>query len=162
MRKTLLALLAAIPVALLAGQAQAEDPPGPPRGGPGMFFQRLDQNKDGKVTEDEVPDTAPEFVKSMLKKADKNQDKTITADELRSAAGQFRPDSPNAHFRGPGPGGRSEAGPPSRGRSGPPSADRGPRPEGRSEAGPPSRGRSGPPSAGRGPRPEGRPEAGPP
>jgi Ca2+-binding EF-hand superfamily protein len=136
MRKTVLALLAAIPVALVASQARADDPQGPgPRGGPGMLFQRLDRNKDGKVTADEVPETAPEFVKDVLRKADKDQDKTITAEELRNAASHARPDSPNAHFRGP----RPEAGPPRHGRPGPPIVGRGPRPDGRPEVGPAGR-----------------------
>jgi collagen type III alpha len=72
-----------------------------------MMFQRLDKNKDGKITADEVPDGAPDFVKEMLKRADKDGDKTVTAEEFRSSLPPFAggaPVRPEARVPGRTPG----------------------------------------------------------
>src|SRR6516225_3701268 len=47
------------------------------RGDPMAFFQRMDQNGDGKVTEDEMP----EFMKGRFAAMDTNGDKAIDKDE---------------------------------------------------------------------------------
>jgi HlyD family secretion protein len=57
------------------------------RGGdPLAFFQRLDQNGDGKVTEDEMP----EFMKARFTAMDANGDKAIDKDEWQKAAAAFQ------------------------------------------------------------------------
>ena len=141
-------------------QVSAADTPehrGGPPGSP-MMFQRIDKNKDGKITADEIPDGAPDFVKEMLKRADKDGDKTVTAEEFR---GSLPP------FHGPAPD-RPEARPPAERRARPRAGKAGvltdrrrgervvPRPVGRDLAWtPPGR----PEAAGPGPRsPESRPD----
>jgi Ca2+-binding EF-hand superfamily protein len=91
MNKTWAVVLAALPFALLATLGSAQEPkakPGP--GNPEVMFQRLDKNQDGKITADEVPETAPDFVKEMLKRSDKNQDKVITKEEYKAGFPHFQ------------------------------------------------------------------------
>lgn len=91
MRRGMLLSLAAALVAAWACAAQAQEeqkerpvrPDGPP------MAARLDANKDGKVTLDEIPEGAPEQVKEMLRKADTDGDGVLTADELRQAMPRF-------------------------------------------------------------------------
>jgi hypothetical protein len=107
-------------------------PGGPGRGGPpepGEMLKRMDKNKDGKLTKDEVPDQ----LWTRLSQADANDDDAITNDELAKMVGaRFGRGGPARgprggearapSSRGPGPG---AGGPPRRGkpdtRTGPPS-----------------------------------------
>jgi len=50
------------------------------------MFQHLDQNHDGVITPNEIPDNAPPPLKALLKAADKKGDKKITKDEFLAAA----------------------------------------------------------------------------
>ena len=109
MRRTMVGLLAAAAAAMFSFQVSAADTPenrGGPPGSP-MMFQRIDKNKDGKITADEIPDGAPDFVKEMLKRADKDGDKTVTAEEFRGSLPPFHgaaPDRPEARSAGRTPG----------------------------------------------------------
>lgn len=103
-------------------------PPGQP-----PFFERLDANKDGKISLDDVPEGAPEHVKQMLSRADRDGDKILTKDELGPVmrrlhagwSGRERSGDPRSVER---------TGPPSRGGDGRgPDARRGPSP-GRGES----------------------------
>lgn len=109
MRRTTMGLLAAVAAATFTFQVSAADTPAHRGGPPGapMMFQRLDRNHDGKITADEVPDGAPEFVKETLKQADKDGDKTITAEEFRGSMQRFHGGPPGAAAGLPGarPGG---------------------------------------------------------
>jgi hypothetical protein len=69
------------------------------------MFKRLDANKDGAVTADEIPAGAPERLKQLLTKADKDGDRKITPDELKAAFKARR----EAGQRGPRPDGRPSA-----------------------------------------------------
>ncbi len=129
MRRTTVGLLAAIAATMFTFQLSAADGPAPKEGPPRapMMFPRLDKNHDGKITADEVPDGAPDFVKEMLKRADKDGDKTVTAEEFRGSLQAFRggPPGPAAGFPGRRPDG--PAGPQGRGPSRP-ATSRGQRP----------------------------------
>ena len=157
MRSTTVGLLAAVAAATFTFQVSAADTPehrGGPPGGP-MMFQRMDKNRDGKITADEIPDGAPDFVKEMLKRADKDGDKTITAEEFRESLQGFRggPPGPATGRPGPRPGG--PVGPLGAGPAGPKPA-RGPRhaAEPQAKAAPPA----GPGPAAPGALPESRPD----
>lgn len=65
------------------------DRPGP-RGGEGEFFNQIDRNGDGGISEEE----APARMKENFKRLDRNGDGKITREELREGFGQRRP--PNA------------------------------------------------------------------
>lgn len=71
------------------GGSPGETPEGGGRGGgrgdPVAFFQRLDKNGDGKVTEDEMP----EFMKERFAAIDTNSDKSIDQEEWAKAAAAF-------------------------------------------------------------------------
>jgi len=144
--------------AVLAAESDRPEPPGP-----GMMFQRLDRDGDGRVKLDEIPDAAPDFVKELLKRADKDQDGVVTLDEFRAAVPQMGPRAggpPMGRGFGPPPGS------PFAGRGRPdaarPDADR--RPSGRPDSGRPdeARTRSTRPDADRSDadrRPSGRPDS---
>jgi len=61
-----------------------------PRVNPAVLFKRLDANADGKVTEDEIPDAAPDRLKALLKRADVNGDRQVSPDELAEAVKKMR------------------------------------------------------------------------
>jgi hypothetical protein len=89
----------------LATQGSAQEPkdrPGP--GNPDVMFQRLDKNQDGKITADEVPEAAPEFLKEFLKRSDKDQDKAVTKDEIKATFPPFQPGARPGAAGGPRPG----------------------------------------------------------
>jgi len=62
-------------LSLLAGLAQAED----------SLFDRLDTNKDGQVTADEIPQEKQSLFERMLRTSDKNKDGKLTAAEMTAA-----------------------------------------------------------------------------
>jgi Ca2+-binding EF-hand superfamily protein len=92
MRKLLPLLLMFMAAIALPQILQAEDSPKPERPNPESMFKRLDANKDGVITTDEIPAGMPERLKQMLIKADKNGDKQLTLDELKQAFKDRRPE----------------------------------------------------------------------
>ncbi len=66
------------------------------------LFERLDKNKDGKVTLDEVPEDRRPFIERLMRRADKDGDKAMTLEEFTKALEQRRPDDGK-------PGGKSAA-----------------------------------------------------
>ena len=91
--------------ALIGAAAPALAQPGPPPGprgerGPGMMFDRIDANKDGRVTWEE----AWAYVQARFAAADTDKDGRLTQAEMAAA----RPMGGH-HGR---PGGRAEGGPP--------------------------------------------------
>lgn len=114
----------------------AEERPAPREGQPrpdaaraAEIFNQIDANKDGKVTENEVPEDKREIFRRMLERLDDDGDKALTKEQFLRAITIFAQ------------GGRPEPGRPEPGR---PEA----RPEGRPEGARPDA-----------PRPEGRPDA---
>ncbi len=78
----------------LVSVAQSADPQRPEPAGPQgaeRMFQRLDTNQDGRIVLDEIPDSAPDFVKQMLKQADANEDGVVTREEFQAAMRQRGP-----------------------------------------------------------------------
>jgi Ca2+-binding EF-hand superfamily protein len=69
--------------AFAGGGADGDRPEAP--GEPGRFFERLDANKDGKVTVDEAPEQFRERIEALLKRADKDGDGAVTREEFRAA-----------------------------------------------------------------------------
>jgi hypothetical protein len=72
-----------------SAEPQRPDPAGPL--GPQRMFQRLDANQDGRIVLDEIPDSAPDFVKQMLKQADEDEDGVVTREEFQAAVRQRSP-----------------------------------------------------------------------
>ena len=100
MRGLLVMLSAAVALLAVPQLVAAAEPPGPGPFNPEVMFQRLDANRDGVITADEVPAGAPDRIKQFLIRADKSGDKKVTKEEFAAAAkerGQF----------GRGPGGRT-------------------------------------------------------
>jgi HlyD family secretion protein len=71
-------------------------------GDPAAFFQRMDQNGDGKITEEEMP----EWMKARFAAMDANGDKAIDKEEWQKAAAAFQAGG----GRGGAGGGRPDAG----------------------------------------------------
>lgn len=89
-----IALCGACAACLLISPVSAQRPGGEGqrggRPGPEAMFERFDANKDGKLTEDELPERAAQ----MIMKADANGDKAVTLDEIKAAQakrGEGRP-----------------------------------------------------------------------
>ncbi len=106
MRKGLLflagILVLLLPLCLAAEDGRRGDGPRPdmrpPRPNPENMFQRLDANKDGVITPDELPEGMPEGLKQLLIRADENKDRTLTKEEFIKAfkvhrAGPQRPEA---------------------------------------------------------------------
>lgn len=78
------------------------------RGNPGQMFERLDANKDGKVSKSEIPEQAPQQVKEMLNRVFEKAGKdALSREELVQAMGQAARDrggNPPAGGRGQGQG----------------------------------------------------------
>jgi hypothetical protein len=111
-------------VATLPHILKAEDAPKPPHPNPETMFGRLDANKDGVITADELPAGMPERMKQFLIKADKNGDQKLSLDELKEAFKERQEANRPAERPEGHPGPRPEGQP-------------GHRPEGRPEMGPP-------------------------
>jgi hypothetical protein len=119
----------------------AQDRPKPQRPNPESMFKRLDTNKDGVITAEEIPTGMPERMKQFLIRADKNGNKQLALEELK-AAFKARKQPNRMEGRPQGPAGRI--------------------PEGRPGMGPPP-GFGGFGGPGMGPmNPQGRPGMGPP
>ncbi|QDV51059.1 EF-hand domain-containing protein [Gimesia fumaroli] len=56
------------------------------------FFERLDTNKDGKLTLDEAPVRGKLFVRQLLDKSGKGADDELTMEEFKGEFTSFRPD----------------------------------------------------------------------
>ncbi|MGE5191877.1 MAG: hypothetical protein ACM3U2_05200, partial [Deltaproteobacteria bacterium] len=85
---------------------EGRGPGGRGGGDPLAFFQRLDQNGDGKVTEEEMP----EFMKARFAAMDANGDKSIDKDEWQKAAATFQARGGGRRGGSPPGGGRPDAG----------------------------------------------------
>jgi len=92
-------VVAALPSWLAAAEGKRPDgpPPGMQRQGPNpeTMLKRLDANRDGVITRDELPADMPERIKFLLKRADANQDGKVTLAELKKAI-QPRPEGRRA------------------------------------------------------------------
>ena len=81
---------------------------GPGQGNPGQFFERLDANKDGKISKSEIPAEAPEQVRAMFNRAfEKAGKEELSREDLMQAVGQAaqqRGGNPGEGGRGPGQG----------------------------------------------------------
>ena len=89
------------------GEVRRAGPPERPEG-PVAMFRRMDQNGDGKVTLDEVPEPRRENFGQLLERADSNGDKALTLEEFGKVAREFlgrRPGTPGQPG-GPPPGPR--------------------------------------------------------
>ena len=104
MRRISFGLIAAIVVAALPSllaAAEGKRPEGPPPGmqrqgpNPETMLKRLDANRDGVITRDELPADMPERIKFLLKRADANQDGKVELAELKKAI-QPRPEGRQA------------------------------------------------------------------
>lgn len=94
--------------------------PGGGEGNPAETFKKLDANNDGKLTRDELPESArPQFDK-LLERAGKGQDGALSHDEFVKFGGQDRGEAqarkpegaPDGEKRPPREGGRREEGRP--------------------------------------------------
>ena len=70
---------------------------------PNAMFERLDQNGDGVLTSDEVPEERQRFFDRMMQRADQNQDGRLTQEEFTASLNN------GGGGRGPMRGGRFEA-----------------------------------------------------
>jgi Ca2+-binding EF-hand superfamily protein len=55
------------------------------------LFGKLDQNRDGKITADEIPESQRSFFRRALRVADRNEDGTLTSEELAVALTDPKP-----------------------------------------------------------------------
>lgn len=83
------------------------------RGDAKQFFSRLDQNADGKLTPDDVPEERRTFVERLVRRGDKDGDQALSLEEFEAA----RPERP-----GQGPPGADNPRRPPPDRVGPPAA----------------------------------------
>ncbi len=95
--------------ALMTAGAVAQERHGPP--GHGAFFERLDADKDGKISLDDIPEQAPDEFKGMLRRADSDGDGEVTREEISKVVRAMHGDRP-------GPGGPPDRA--GRGAGGPP------------------------------------------
>ena len=81
---------------------------GPGQGNPGQFFERLDANKDGKISKSEIPAEAPERIREMLNRAfEKAGKEELSREEIMpvfAQAAQQGGGNPGEGGRGPGQG----------------------------------------------------------
>lgn len=71
--------------AAMALPAAAEEPKKDNAPGPEMLFKHADVNNDGVISEDEIPEDAPEPIQALLKAVDKNKDQKVSAEEFAAA-----------------------------------------------------------------------------
>ncbi len=128
------------------GAPEGGRPGGGQGGSPEETFKRLDANGDGKLTLEEVPERARQFMAPMFERLGK---KEVTKDEFVQAAERFRPQGGGDNGRRPegAPGREGERRPEGAGRDGAPRdgqrppegapRDGGPRPEAGRGDGPP-------------------------
>ena len=91
MRTWFLIVATALAVVVLPQIAAAEDADkGPQRSRIGVFFERLDANKDGQISAAEIPERAPDRFKEFLKRADRNRDQKVSREELAAVAERLR------------------------------------------------------------------------
>lgn len=64
-------------------------------------FARLDTNKDGKITRDEVPDEARQRFEQLLARGDKNNDGILTREEVQAVLDYFQPQNLQKQARNP-------------------------------------------------------------
>jgi Ca2+-binding EF-hand superfamily protein len=111
MHKILSSVLTALAVVLLPQWVAAQEgkrPDGPrpemrrQQPNPEVMFKRLDANRDGVITPDEIPAGMPERLKQLLKRADRNGDKKLALAELTEAMKRLTPPGP-ARGGPPGP-----------------------------------------------------------
>ncbi len=81
-------VLAAGLVVGVAGSAPAQDE----RPSPANLFERLDSDGNGRLTEDEVPESRRRFFERLLRAGDRNDDGVLTRDEFVRAFSETRPD----------------------------------------------------------------------
>ncbi|MAS94140.1 MAG: hypothetical protein CMO55_13170 [Verrucomicrobiales bacterium] len=74
--------------------------PGGPKGNPGELFQRADKNSDGKLTEDELPAE----VWSRISRLDSDKDGAVTKEEVAAGRPEGRPGSAEGPGKGKGKG----------------------------------------------------------
>ena len=94
-------ILAALTVLLLPQSGLAQRQPDP-----NAMFERLDQNRDGVLTQDELPEQRQEFFDLMLQRGDTNQDGKLTKEEFTASLGDAsgRPQFGGRAQQGPGGG----------------------------------------------------------
>jgi Ca2+-binding EF-hand superfamily protein len=102
MRRVLPIFAIAAAIAVLPSLVMAQEVKGPPVGRPNpeVLFQRLDANKDGQITMEEVPAPIKERFEGLVKRADKNGDKKISLEEFKAA--HRGPDGPGERHPGEG------------------------------------------------------------
>ncbi|WP_339728087.1 hypothetical protein [uncultured Gimesia sp.] len=66
--------------------------PGDMQAGAERFFDRLDTNKDGKLTLEESPERGKPIVRRLLEKSGKGEDAELTKEEFKKEFAAFRPD----------------------------------------------------------------------
>lgn len=81
----------------LSGAARAQDIQ------PSELFMQLDKNKDGKLTQDEIPEGQIRFFERVVRLGDANQDQQITLEEFASAMKEDQPPAGGPPAQG-GPG----------------------------------------------------------
>lgn len=106
--KRSLAVVAVLAVALAPLYLLSEEPgKRPDRPEPGALFDRLDTNKDGTVSRDEVPQEHQRLFDRLLRAANKGEDGKLSREEFLAALPQGRPerpgDRPRAAEDGPRP-----------------------------------------------------------
>jgi collagen type III alpha len=106
-----LALAAGIGLAAFAGTTQAQERKKQDR--PRLdaaFFERMDSNKDGVITLDELPEERRERAKQLIERLDADKDGKVTRKEFDAAIDQVRPRGDTQDE--PKPPGRPEGAPP--------------------------------------------------
>ncbi len=69
--------------------AADDDHDGHRHAGPPVFFEQLDANHDGQIGVAEIPKSAPDHFKAILKSADRNRDKKVSRAEFAAAAAKM-------------------------------------------------------------------------
>ncbi len=96
---------------LAAGGVQAQDGDRKDPPASSSLFERLDTDKDGKVTKDELPEDRQRLFERLVRTADKNSDGQLTAEEFAAGVqdrprGEARSGEPDDRRPATGDGGR--------------------------------------------------------